>query len=375
MRPAIIFSLVAAAGASVAISSVAAAVTNVTASPAVSSAALDMPKQALFRQLTEHVMLPLAHDFASAANRLVATTRTACTVEGLPQMQAAWRQIHSAWQPLEVVQLGPAVELRTQRQINAWPFRPRLLKPLMASEGPVDQARVDSLGVSGKGLPALEYLLFPAKEAGEASTEFATPQCGLIQALAVQVAAEADALALAWSEPDGGFARQLIEAGQHPEQGVFSTPDQALSDMVNLMIAGLDAVKTRKLVKALEKSADTAALERIESWRSQTSLHHIRDNLRGLELGFFGAGPEKIGLDDYVIGLERPNLVRLMRKELDEAMQALAAIELPLQRAVLEETQKVAALAKAIEQLQRRLESDIADALKVDLGFNTSDGD
>jgi predicted lipoprotein len=104
-----------------------------------------------------------------------------------------------------------------------------------------------------------------------------------LQALSTEIHTEAQALAADWHQPDGGFARQLAEAGRHPADGSFTSADQALSDVLNLLIAGLDAVKVRKLGKALEKSGDQAALERIEAWRSGTSLDHIRDNLRGFE--------------------------------------------------------------------------------------------
>lgn len=338
--------------------------------------AADKPDAAAQRELFRHwateVLLPLTEDFASAAGKLAVASQAYCAGQReLRDVQAAWRDAQSAWQPLEMLQLGPAIERRTQRQINFWPVRPKLLDPLLADASPVDPERVDTLGASGKGLPALEYLLFPANKAGAAPKK----HCNVLQALAAHMKAEAQGLAADWREPDGGFARQLMEAGQHPHNSPFASADQALSDAVNLLIAGLDAVKARKVGKPLEKSSDGAALERIESWRAGTSLGHIRDNLRGFELLFFGPGKDGFGLDDYLARIERPGLARVIRGELDASVRALSAIRPPLQNAVVSQRKQVEQLYMSLGRLQHLMETEVADALKVDLGFNTSDGD
>jgi predicted lipoprotein len=333
-------------------------------------------KQQLFQHLTEDVLLPLTGDFAQAAGKLAAASQSFCAGQSnLRSVQAAWRDVQSAWQPLEMLQIGPTIERRTQRQINSWPVRPKLLQPLLAESAPIDPQRVETIGAAGKGLSAIEYLLFDKGESAAASKKnLASIHCNALQALAMQVKSEADGLAADWREPDG-FARQLAQAGQPQKDSPFASADQALSDVVNLLIAGIDAVKIRKLGKPLEKSADEAALDRIESWRSGTSLDHIRDNLRGFELAFFGAGKDGIGIDDYLVAIERPGLARVIRRELDTTKKALAAIRPPLQNALLSQRKKVAALHKSVSSLQYMLETEVADALKIDLGFNANDGD
>lgn len=338
-----------------------------------------LPKHELFRNLADEVLLPLTRDFSTAAGKLADVSQGFCATprdSGLASVRAAWREAQAAWQPLEMLQIGPTIERRTQRHVNAWPVRPKLLEPLLAGGDPVEAGRIDTLGVSGKGFPALEYLLFPpGKTAAETEQTLTGRRCSVLHALASQVKAEADSLAADWREPDGGFARQLAEAGRHPQDGAFASADQALSDIANLLIAGLDAVRIRKLGKPLERSVDEVALERLESWRAETSLDHIRDNLRGFELVFFGAGTAGIGLDDYLAGIGRPVLARLVREDLNAAQKALAAIRPPLQRALIGQRHQVETLHRAVAQLQHRMEANIADALKVDLGFNANDGD
>lgn len=331
----------------------------------------------LFQHLTEEVMLPLTGDFATATDKLSAASHAYCNAkQNLDSVQAAWREAQSAWQPLEMLQIGPIIERRTQRHVNAWPVRLKLLEPLLAESKPIDASRMETVGMSAKGFPALEYLLFTSNTKHPAQGKpLAAAHCNLLQALARQVRSEAQALAAEWRTPDGGFARQLAEAGQHPQDGIFASADQALSDVLNLLIAGLDAVKVHKLGKPLDKSGEEAALERIESWRSGASLDHIRHNLRGFELVFFGRGKVGIGIDDYLASIERPGLARVVRRELDNVHTALAAIQAPLKQALVSQRQEVDALHKAIGRLQHLLETEVADALQIDLGFNANDGD
>lgn len=341
------------------------------------AAAEQAARKELLRHWAGNVLQPMTQEFAAAAGKLAESSEAFCAGKrDLRQVQAAWRDAESAWQPLEMLQIGPTIERRTQRQVNFWPVRPRLMEPILSASAPIPPEDMETLGAAGKGLPAMEYLLFPDdKTAGDAKKTFAAGYCHALQALANHVRTEAEGLAAEWRAPDGGFARQLAEAGEHPQDGAFTSTDQALSDVVNLLIAGLDAVKIRKLGKPLEKSEDTASLERIESWRSGASLDHIRDNLRGFERVFFGAGSDEPGLDDYLATIQRPGLARVIRQELDAAKTALAAIRPPMQNAVIKQRKQVENLHKTVGRLQYLLETEVADALKVDLGFNANDGD
>lgn len=338
-----------------------------------------LAKAVLFQHLANDVLLPLSESFQAKANALAMTAQAFCAnprSANLAAIQAAWKDAQAAWQPLEMLQIGPIIDRRTQRQVNAWPVRPTLIEPLLKSGQPVSAEQVERLGVSGKGLPAMEYLLFPTgKSSSQVQSELAGQRCTVLKALASQVAAEAQGLAGDWREPNGGFLRQLAEAGQHPQDGIFSTADQALSDVANLLIAGLDGVKVRKLGKLLDKRSGTVDLERIESWRSGTTIDNIRKNLQGFEVAFFGAGKDGVGLDDYLAGIGRPVLPQLVREELELAKSAADAITEPMPRALKSQRKQVQALHKAVTQLQSRMENEIAGALKVDLGFNANDGD
>jgi predicted lipoprotein len=264
--------------------------------------------------------------------------------------------------------IGPVSENRLHRHVNAWPVRVRLMKPLLEDNANATVEKVQRMGAAAKGLPAVEYLLYEDNE------QLRKSHCGALNALTGHISQEAQSLAKAWKEPNGGFARQLANAGR-PGNETFASADHAMSDIVNLLIAGLDTIKIRKLGKAMEKSTDEPALARIESWRSGTSLANVAVNLRAFELVFFGKGEDGIGLDDYLSSIERPGLGRAIARQVEVTEKALADVRPPLHTAVIEQPEAVASLHKEISWLQYLMETEVAGALNVDLGFNANDGD
>jgi predicted lipoprotein len=343
----------------------------VSAAPALDAAADDQAmKNKVLGELVENVIRPMARDFSAASAKLADVSKGFCRGQAkLADVRTAWRNTQSAWQALEMMPIGPVSENRLHRHINAWPVRERLLKPLLEAGAGADVEQVRRMGAAGKGLPAVEYLLFEEKG------QLAHPHCAALTALTGQIREEAQSLSRAWTEPDGGFGWQLAQAGKLKGGAVFVSADQAMSDIVNLLIAGLDSIKIRKLGKAMERSSDEPALARIESWRSGTSLDNIDANLRSFEAVFFGKGKSGVGLDDYLASIERPGLGRAISRQLDITQRALADVRLPLHTALIEQPEAVASLHKEISWLQYLMETEVAGALNVDLSFNANDGD
>ncbi|MBB5017338.1 hypothetical protein HNQ59_000602 [Chitinivorax tropicus] len=336
-----------------------------------------MPKSAWLAELADRTLPSMQQALTDQAGQLLATTQQTCSAPNqasLGKLRKAWLQTARAWAAMEVFQIGPVIERRTARQINGWPVRMKLLQPLLEG-GELGPNRIDRTGSAGKGLPAMEYLLHPDRQTDAAVIRSLKGRhCQVLMALADGVLREAKGIQQDWRGPDGGFARQLRQAGQLQE-GAFASDTQALGDVVNLLIAGIDYVRLRKLEKPLEKSSDEVALDRLEAWRSDASLALMEANLAGFEQVFFGGRAGRVGLDDYLLGIEKPVLVRRVREQLDTARAALRSIGMPMSQALTAVPERVKAAQQAVRQLQRLLENDLAEALQVDLSFNANDGD
>jgi len=112
-----------------------------------------------------------------------------------------------------------------------------------------------------------------------------------------------------------------------------------------------------------------------ESQFSGRSVEDIRDNLRGIEQLYDGnEAEEQIGADFYLRECGHP-FGETMRARLDGAYAALAAIDVPLTQAIVDQPDRVQAAMDRLGELQRFIQVDIINALALTVGFNDNDGD
>ncbi len=331
------------------------------------------PKSALLKGLADGVFQPQVQQFARQSQTWAQDWQHYCqhpSAKGWKQLQQGWLATARQWQALEMVQIGPLIERRSQREVNFWPTRPAQIDNWLKSHDALSADALETLPAAAKGLPALEYLmsLKPAPKGR---------RCAVATWLARGVAQEAAGLEQDWRQ---GYTRQLAEAGQHPEDKVFLRTDQALGELINLMIAGMDFVRVRKLEKPLQHNRDEQdALDRIEAWRSGHSLSLLEANLDGFSRVFFGMdgpGGKAVGFDDYLDGRDKLVLIRRTKEDLEEARAILRNLKgKTMQQAIQRHPAQLEALQTILRRLQTRLENELAPLLDIQLDFNASDGD
>lgn len=330
-------------------------------------------KSALLKGLAEGVFQPHAQQFARQSQLWAQDWQHYCqrpSPAGWKKLQQGWLATARQWQALEMVQIGPVIERRSQREVNFWPTRPAQIDTWLNNSEALTTEALDALPAAAKGLPAIEYLMSPkAVSKGR--------RCEVAAWLAQGIAQEAAGLDQDWRN---GYTRQLAEAGQHPEDKVFLRTDQALGELINLMIAGIDFVRVRKLEKPLQHNRNEQdALDRIEAWRSGQSLNLLEANLDGFSHVFFGMdgpGGKAIGFDDYLDGRDKLVLIRRTKEDLEEARTLIRSLKgSTLQQVIQRHPAKLEALQTVLRRLQTRLENELAPLLNVQLDFNASDGD
>ena len=120
-------------------------------------------RKAMFRDITQNVILPAHEAFVSESALLVQKVhafQAEPTVEKLEALQAQWKQVSLAWKACELFELGPVQEVFIHNLIHKWPTNPKLIEEHLASADSIDQDLIDSIGSTSKGLPAIEYLIF-----------------------------------------------------------------------------------------------------------------------------------------------------------------------------------------------------------------------
>lgn len=337
----------------------------------------------LFQSLGVNVILPTYDDLVAQTTMLADTVNSFCAAPsdpGLAEAQDAWRRTRGPLKRSEAFLFGPVKDLGINQAIDFWPTRPNNIEDAIAGDGDFDQAFVESLGTSAKGLPAIEYLLFDPVGGNAAILARLTDpttgahRCDYLSALAVNVQSQAQTLRDAWDSDDGAFLQNLIEAG---DSKPYPNVSMAISDFVNSMIFLSEAVQGTKLGGPLgKKTGGNPSPSSAESFFSDNSLEDIISNLEGLKslyLAQYG-GQDGLGFDDYIRSKD-PVLADEITLQIDAALDAVRSIPPPLTTAVELNSGPVEAAYNEVRQVQVLLESQFASLLGATVTFNDNDGD
>jgi len=274
---------------------------------------------------------------------------------GLEASRDAWREAARDLRRLSATPFGPLLENRTLRMLDFWPTRTAQIESSIRGRaaGTLADARI---GVTAKGLPALEYLLF---EADDGRTAPAPARCDYARWLADDAAGQLAGLNRDWP----GWHERLRAADADAE-----TESDLLTDGVNVLIGSIDTLRQ----KYLEKPARSrAAQPPFDAWRSGATWTHLRVFVEGLRTALQG-DDGRIGLDDVLRGRGLLVLADELERRIAAVTQALQT--LPVTSRV-EPGEALEAVVAAVERLQALLARDIADRLNVSVGFGENDGD
>jgi len=335
-------------------------------------------RRELLESWSLELIIPAYADLEARSQALASSLDALCSAPAQPALDAARTAWSAAREPLkraEVFNFGPysRPEFRIGPQLDSWPARPDTVEELLAGTGPVDAATVATLGVWHKGLPVIEYLLYPQN--ADASAQLADPRrCEYLESVGTELVARAGELRLAWAPEGSDFAGQLSGAGR--TSAAFRSLRDAFSEVVNRMGFTVENVRRDKLGAPLGTGAGgTPQPDAAESRFSGRSIRDILDNLVGLELLYFGDPSRNLaGLQRYAS--ERgQNFDAQMTAALSASRAALLEIDMPLTAAVASEPDRVQAASDRLGELQSLLQVDMISALGLTLSFNDNDGD
>jgi len=360
--------------------------------------------RAVLAAIGEHVILARLTELEASAERLVTATDAARLTDTPANREAAreaWRAVMRTWQYLEVVQVGPAglplyaLGGRGLRdEIHAWPF----VSPCRVDQDLVDGAYATpellrSEPVTGRGLPAIEYLLFVTDGANRCPATATINTSGTWAALgdaevsrrrliyahsaAVLVAERARELRLAWDPAGENFLGTFSTAGAGST--LFTSAQAALNGLSDALFYIYKDVTDLKIgIPAgiyVDCATDTCP-DNVESPWSDTSLDWIRINLLAFRDVYLGAPPprEAPGFGDPLppVGAAGPD--RRIREAIDVALAAVDPVEVPLETAVGSDAIDVAELHRATRALADLFRIEVITLLDLELP-NRIEGD
>jgi predicted lipoprotein len=324
----------------------------------------------VLKELAVEVGAPAYQDLAARSATLAAAADALASRPSestLDTARARWREALVAWKVTFPFRQGRLVGLAPHFHAAYWPVEPKRLESLVAEPTPIDAAHVRQLGISAKGMFALERLLFEVpgrKDAPRPALLGDEPaparRRALVKALAADVAATARAAADVAG--DAAFARDLAAEGQ-----------PALNRLVNDLVAVVENVASDRLAFAVGAvSSGAIAWTPYEGDASDSSGTIAVSLLRGVERLY---RPRADGGVGALVRATSPAAAGPVDEAMTRAVAGADELGASLADAVRRDpagAQRVAAAARALEVA---LKTNVASALGVTLTFTAGDGD
>lgn len=318
---------------------------------------------AYMQGVIQHHHAPLADHFQRDADALVTDVQSWCgalapqSTASLTLARAQWTRTLVSWSALSAVAIGPLVDRRSARRIDFQPIRLAMIDKGVALAAPT-LSGLDTIGAPGRGLPALEWLLW----AGPAEPD--TPSCRYAALLAQDVAQEASAL-------NAGF--QNMARQDLPEDAAWSGP--AMGEVFNQWTGAIETLRWKELGKPLASApkgqrpafARPFSQQSTQAWAAQWSSIQALSVLSGERAPAPGAA--LIPIEAYLRGRGLNTLAQSLvdaTSRTDRAMRALTRQP---------SNQTCHAAMNALDALKHRVENQIAPALQISIGFSDADGD
>lgn len=302
------------------------------------------------------------------------------TESDLAKVQSAWGEVNKAWQRIQWLGQGLMGEDNRNFRMQFWPDGndavPRGVEGLLSATETVDAAYVANRNVGGQGLPALELLLFSADPADSLLTASdKDKRCEVTQAIAQNVLNVSNEVLTGWQASGGNFRQSLIN-GAAP----FSSTTDAIEELVTNWLERLERVKDEKLMLPLG-AGSPGVPQLAEHYLSDQSLQSIVLNLRSFKQVYQGGDGSGKGFDDILANfLQQEAINTQMLEAIDGLISDAEGMQTRYNsfNAMLADAQGRAELQAMIDKLRVLrdvLTSSFVQALDINIGFNSNDGD
>ncbi|MAA78478.1 MAG: hypothetical protein CL916_04400 [Deltaproteobacteria bacterium] len=332
------------------------------------------PRVDLMKSWGEKIFIPSYQSFVEKTQSLHASTIPFCAdpnLSSLTDLQQAWWDARAPWKQMEILAFGPYKSFpeRLGPKIDFWPIRKDTVDEILVGEQSLAPEVFDSFGVSSKGLPVVEYLLYSVLPADIQSER----GCEYLIGSTYDLSQKAETIYNAWS-PDGeNYLGHLTEPALH--EGDYQTIEDSLAEVVNRLSHTIENIRADKIQKGLGSEVGEVQVSLVESHFSHRSLQDIRNNLEGIHAVYFGAD-QGLGIDDYLLA-RGYNLDEDFTQRYERCMETINSLEQngTLVDNMYVDSQGVLYLSDQLAALQTFIKGEIIGAMSLWLTFNDADGD
>ncbi len=341
----------------------------------------------MLKELSENVIIPSYANLSTAATELQTSLLIFCEDPDLGKLNTAqtkWQNTQGKLTATESFGFGPYQMESFDNEIHFWPSEPDFIEAAIATYEeftPEILAGIEG-GVSTRGLPAIEYLLFDSEGDSQkildnyTQNENAVRRCNFLTAVGNVLQEQSAALHLAWTVNGSNYAEQLYTAGQSGSS--FATLHDAINMVVNEWAFSVDFIRDMKLARpmGLKSGSETPLPETVESPYAHYSKESILTELKGMQSLYRGTyvSNQGLGLKDLVKD-KNANASEVLDQLIVDAITATEAIPGSLHGALTQNPASVETAYEKIKTLRDYLYGPLASLLGVTTKFSDNDGD
>jgi predicted lipoprotein len=304
--------------------------------------------------------------------------QTEASETDLQAFQDDWKAFNQSWQAIQWVKVGPVVSENRLFRIQFFPDTndavSRGVENLLLETQTVTAELVAGQNVGGQGIPAMEYLLFPASASDSLLTASdAEKRCELLTAIAQNLLNICTEINAAWSISGGNYREQLISG-----TGDFTSAQDGVEELVTNWLEAVELVKDEKMLIPL--GSDAPGFPGITEFvLSDESFASISTNLDAFAALYSAGGGRGF---DYILStvLEQESINTEMTEAIQQTITAFEAMHQNFQSypELLNSPDGRQQLTTVIDELRDVrdiLSSSFVQALDINIGFNANDGD
>jgi uncharacterized protein len=311
------------------------------------------------RQLIATWYIPKLQNVSGELNQFKTVLNNGCTareftLETSKPAQQHWLALARAWAQLTAVSIGPILERRSARLFNYRPTRPELIERAL-TESPEKLVDLDQVGAPAKGFPAIEWILFnrfktnsftTASTLKNSTEKNAMQSCQYTMLLTNELAQELSALQTQFGELSVVLGNRSLDAD--------NAAKTIVTEFINQLVGALDRLHIQQLqVKKNINSQPLFANNTNSLQINQNQWLAVREHMHTSLAGLLK--------NSTIPAKQTPNDARLVL----QFQKQLSALP----------TSLMLTKALTLQHTQILIETKIADAVGVTIGFSDNDGD
>lgn len=333
--------------------------------------------------LTDTHIIPGYTAMQTQAQALSDASASFCALDNptnaeLSDLQQNWRNFTQSWQQVQWVKVGAIVEDNRLFRIQFWPDSndavDDAVSDFLIEQVTIDAEYLSTQSVGGQGIPALEILLFPENNDDSLiNADDSEKRCEITTAIAENLLNISTDISTDWQETGGDYRSSVVDG-----TGEFESRQEVIEQLVTNWLQHIEIVEDSKLNEILGTES-TGNVEESEHYLSDESLVSIATNINTI-LTVYTNGDGK-GFDSILIDfLEQQSISDEMTASLNSVLTQITAINQNFDSyevALSDEggRSQISDLVDEMRILIDLIDVNFTQALDLNLGFNSTDGD